>query len=157
MRQQQNSLWRLFPWAIGAGMGVVVMVNGAMVWSALHTFPGKAGRDGFELSNRYNAVLERVEEQAHLQWSVAAGSDARGHVVLSLADAKGAPLIGGRIEGLAERPVGDERQETIVFNEKGGGRYVGDIALDLPGQWEVQITAHANGKTLTTTRRVVVP
>ncbi len=157
IRQPQNSAWRLFPWAVAAGMGVVVLVNGTMIWSALDTFPGKAGRDGFELSNRYNTVLERVAEQAHLHWSVAATSDAKGHPVLTLTDANGAPLIGARIEGTAERPVGEDRRETVVFNEKGGGRYVGDIALDLRGQWDVLITARANGHTLTTTRRIVVP
>ncbi len=159
MRNQPtaNSIWRLFPWAIAAGMGVVVAVNGAMIYSALATFPGSAGRDGFELSNRYNTVLARMQDQAHLGWTVTAAADPQGRPVLTLTDAAGAPLIGAIIEGTVDRPVGEDRQATVVFAEKAGARYVGDVTLDLAGQWEVMFTARANGKTLTATRRIIVP
>jgi len=42
----RRSLWRFFPLAIVAGLGVVVGVNVVMVYAALHSFPGQAGNEG---------------------------------------------------------------------------------------------------------------
>jgi nitrogen fixation protein FixH len=152
-----RSGWRFFPLAVVGGLGLVVAVNGAMIWQALATFPGKAGRDGFALSNRYNMVLQRQDDQAAIGWVVRASVDAKGRPAMTLADADGAPMVGATIDAVAERPVGEARSTPLRFIDHGAGQYVSDVALGAPGQWDVSITAQSGGRTMTVTRRVHVP
>lgn len=151
-----RSAWWLFPWAVAGGMTVVVAVNIGMVYAALHSFPGKAGSDGFDLSNHYNTVIEHVQEQAALGWTLAAGADAQGHPTLALTDKAGAPLTGARIGATAERPLGAAQTTPVAFREQAPGRYVGDAALAMPGQWDLSVVADAQGHEVVTTRRIVV-
>ena len=151
-----TSLWRFYPWFIAAGMSVVVAVNIGMVVTALHTFPGKAGSGGFDLSNHYNAVIAHAQEQAALGWTVQADIDPAGHPVLHLIDAHGVAMTGAKVSATAERPLGDSQTTPIAFRDEGGGRYVGDAALTAHGQWQLLLSAAARGQELTTTKRIVV-
>lgn len=153
---QQSSHWRLFPWAIAAAMGLVIAVNGGMVYAALHSFPGSAGSDGFDLSNHYDQVIDRAQQQAALGWSVQAAVDADRRPVLQLHDRAGAPLTGAAVRAIAERPLGPSHVATLTFRETAPGRYLGDASLDEPGQWDVQLTASALNHEVATTRRILV-
>jgi nitrogen fixation protein FixH len=137
-------------------MGVVVAVNVAMVSFALHTFPGQAGSDGFDLSNHYDEVLARVQQEQALGWDVRVLPGDAGHPVLVLADRSGAPLRGAQVEATAERPLGPPQTTHLVFRDEGHGRYVADAALTMPGQWELQLSASAQGHTIAATRRIVI-
>lgn len=151
-----HSSWRWFPWAVAGAMGLVIAVNVGMVYAALHTFPGQAGSDGFDLSNRYDQVIERTQAQAALGWTVAAEVDAQHRPVLVLQDRAGAPLSGAMVHATAERPVGPERNTALAFRETAPGHYVANTALDEQGQWDLLLSADAHGQDLTTTRRIVV-
>ncbi len=153
----QRSFWRFYPWIVAAGMAVVVAVNIGMVTAALHTFPGKApGGEGFDLSNRYNAVIDRANDRAALGWTIGAEADRGGHPVLNLTDAAHAPLARARIVATADRPLGAAMQTRVEFNETTPGHYAGDIALPAQGQWELQLTIAAAGHDIAATRRIVV-
>ena len=52
-----RSMWRFFPLAVVAGLGIVVVVNAGMIYAALSTFPGQAGEGDFALSNHYDCLL----------------------------------------------------------------------------------------------------
>jgi len=155
--ETSRSPWRFFPLAIAGGIGLTVAVNVTMIWSAVATFPGKAGRDGFDLSNRYNMVLDHEARQAALGWSVRAQADAQGRPVLTVTDAAGQPFPSARVDAVASRPLGTERATPLVFIDHGAGRFVADQALTLPGQWDLAITAATGGRSMTVTRRVHVP
>lgn len=153
----ERSSWRFYPWVIAAGMSVVVVVNIFMATTALRTFPGQAsGGEGFDLSNRYNTVLDRVQHQAAMGWTVAAEADRRGHPVLVMTDAAHAPLTRAKITATADRPVGEAQTTTVEFNETTPGHYAGDISLPALGQWELLLTVSARGQDFTATRRIVV-
>ena len=152
----RRSPWLLFPWAVAAGMLVVVAVNVGMVYAALTSFPGKAGEEGFELSNHYDAVLARAERQASLGWTIATRVDPPSRLVVTLNGRGGVPLTGAAITATAERPLGAAQTRRLVFRELGGGRYVADMALPLPGQWDVTLAASAQGHDVAATRRIVV-
>ena len=122
-------------------MGVVIAVNAGMVYLALDGFPGRAGGDGFDLSNHYDQVLDAAQRQAALGWDLRAAPGEAGHAVLTLTDRSGAPLRGARIEATAERPLGAAEATQLVFHDAGAGRYVADAALALPGQWELRSAA----------------
>ena len=153
---QRSSPWRWFPWALAVAMGVVVAVNMGMVYAALHSFPGKAGDNEFELSNRYDRVLEQVQREAALGWTVQAQPDAAGRPVVTLTDRNGAPLSGARLAGTAERPLGTAEARRLAFHESVAGHYVADTALPLAGQWDLLLSASAQGHDIATTRRIVV-
>ena len=153
----QRSAWRFFPWIIAAGMSVVIAVNVGMVTAALRTFPGQAnGGSGFDLSNRYNAVIDRAKNQAALGWHIDAESNRFGRPVLALADRAGIALTRASIGATAQRPVGEALMTEIQFHETTPGHYVGDVSLPTPGQWDLLLTASAAGQDVTTTRRIVV-
>src|ERR1039457_524351 len=75
----RRSAWRWFPLWVALSLLVVIIVNGGMMWAALSTFPGAAGSDGFDLSNNYDKVLDRVAQQQALGWTVQASVAADAH------------------------------------------------------------------------------
>jgi nitrogen fixation protein FixH len=137
-------------------MGVVVAVNVAMVSFALHTFPGQAGSDGFDLSNHYDQVLEKVRREAALGWDVRLLPGEAGRPVLVLTDRSGAPLRDAVIDATAERPLGPPQTTHLLFRNDGGGRYVAEAGLTMPGQWELQLSVSAQGHAIAATRRIVI-
>lgn len=151
-----KSMWRFFPQAIVAGLGVVVAVNLGMVYAALHSFPGQAGDEDFALSNRYDAVLQHEQREAALGWTVTAQTDATGRPEVVLTERDGAPLHGASLEGSAERPLGAPEQHVLSFREIAAGRYEADAALPAPGQWELTLSASRGGRNISATRRVIV-
>jgi nitrogen fixation protein FixH len=152
----RNPGWRFFPWFVTAGMAVVVAVNFGMAYTALHTFPGNAGGDGFDLSNHYDAILARMRREAALGWTVRAELDEAGHPVVLLTDRSGDVLAGAGVGATARRPLGDPHTIGVRFSEISPGHYLGREALNEKGQWELELSATAGGQELSTTRRLVV-
>ncbi len=152
-----RSTWRWFPWAVALSLLVVIIVNVGMMWAALSTFPGTAGADGFDLSNHYDHVLDQVAHQATLGWAVQASVDAEAHPRIALTDRAGVPLVGARIQARAERPIGPAEATVLTFQAAGDGVYRAAQSLPTPGQWDLLISAGVEGRTVNTTRRVIVP
>jgi nitrogen fixation protein FixH len=149
-------MWRWFPWLVAVALGVVVAVNAGMIYAALASFPGKAGNDGFDLSNQYDAVLDHARRTAELGWTMAARADGTGRPEVTLADRQGSPLTGASVAASAARPLGAPQTQPLAFHETEAGRYVADAALTLPGQWELTLSAAADGHTVAVTRRIIV-
>lgn len=155
-RSPLHSSWRLFPVAVVVAMSVVVAVNAGMVYAALYSFPGKAGDEGFDLSNHYDAVLERAQREAALGWIVVAQSDEAARPVVSATRRDGSPLHGASITASAERPLGAPETRHLAFHEVSAGNYVADTALTGPGQWDLTLSASSEGHTMAATRRIIV-
>ncbi len=152
----RNSAWRWFPLALMAGLGAVILINAGMVFAALKSFPGRAGSEDFELSNRYDSVLQRSERDAALGWTVQASTDKTRVPVVVLTQHDGTPLQGALLEGEAGRPVGPAETRHLTFHELTAGRYIADAGLPEQGQWELTLSASAGGSQIAATRRVVV-
>ena len=150
-----RSAWRFFPWVVCAGLGLVVMVNLAMVWAAVRTHPGAAGVNGFGLSNNYNRVIAEAEREASLGWDLRVTAT-DGRPVLALHDRTGQALDDARIELVAQRPVGPPMRVALRLHPEGDGRYMAEESLATTGQWDLLITATAGPKIFTATRRLVV-
>jgi nitrogen fixation protein FixH len=151
-----KSMWRFFPLAVAAGLGVVIAVNAGMVYTALHSFPGQAGAEDFALSNHYDAVLDREQAEAALGWTLVARTDDAGRPEVALTDRDGASLRGASVAATAERPLGAPEQRALAFHEVAAGRYVADAVLPMPGQWELTLSASQLGHDMAATRRVIV-
>jgi nitrogen fixation protein FixH len=108
------------------------------------------------LSNHYNAVLDRVKQEAALGWEVRAEADGSGHPVVVMTDRLGNALAGAGIEATALRPLGNAHTTDVRFSESAPGRYVGGVALDVQGLWELQLSATSGGREFSATRRIMV-
>jgi nitrogen fixation protein FixH len=151
----RTTVWRWFPHGLIATMGLVFLVNFYMIYDAYNTFPGVAGRDGFDLSNEYKRVLATAQRQAALGWLVEAGVTDERFPRLRLTDRTGVPLSATEIEAQAERPVGPAGSTALDFRLMGDGRYQADTSL-YSGQWDIMLTLHADGQEYRATRRVIV-
>lgn len=150
-----TSAWRWFPHSLIATMAVVFVVNGYMVYDAYSTFPGAAGRDGFDLSNEYKRVLDTAQQQAALGWHVETVAEADGFPALRLTGANDKPIAGAAIVAQAERPVGPANITPLTFRLAGDGRYQADTRLE-PGQWDLMLEVKADSHQFNATRRVTV-
>ncbi len=150
-----TTVWRWFPHAMIAALGLVMAINGYMIYDAYTTFPGVAGQDGFDLSNEYKRVLATAQRQAALGWQIEADMTDDRFPMLVLTDRTGAPLVATEISAQAERPVGPVDQTKLAFHPLGDGRYRAETSL-FSGQWDIMLTVHAGGQLFNATRRVVV-
>lgn len=150
-----TSAWRFFPHSLIGALGVVIAVNGYMLYDAITTFPGEAGQDGFDLSNEYSKVEAAVKAQAALGWKVDADVTVAKTPVLTLLDKSGAGLDATEIVATAERPVGPPSTTTLAFKPVGNGRFTADTTL-WSGQWDMMLAIKSGGHEYKATRRVVV-
>lgn len=141
---ERRSAW--IPWVFVAGMALVVVVNGVMVYFALSTFTGTTVDRAYERGRLYNQVLAEAERQAALGWRfelrwAPATEPHAGRLVISATDRSGAPLEGLAIAGKVVRPLGRPEPIPLAFAQAGSGRYVVPVMLDGAGQWEVRLAA----------------
>lgn len=150
-----TTVWRWFPHGLIGAMAAVFVINGYMVYDALSTFPGEAGRDGFDLSNQYDHVLAKIQEQAALGWQIETAMTGTHYPVLRLTDRTGAPLPATAIDARAERPLGPPQTTVLTFHPLEDGSLLADKTLS-SGQWDIMLTVQADGRQFSTTRRVIV-
>lgn len=156
MSPQPRTAWRYFPhWTIGA-LFVVVAVNVFMAYEAIGSFPGTATDADFATSNRYDQVLADEARQELLGWKLEA-SVAGNIAVVELKTRDGADLEGARVVATAQRPAGGEADQRLQFRASAPGRYRADVALPVPGQWDLLIYVSSNGREYRVTRRILVP
>lgn len=146
--------WRFFPWFVAGGIGLTMLVNFAMMWMAVQSFPGLATHGGFATSNAYDRVLHAAQQQAALGWTVQ-HTLAAGRPVVILSGPEGGPLAGATLTATAERPLGETAPTLLVFHETAPGRFEADTPLAL-GKWAIDLTVSAQGHEFHTVRRLVV-
>ncbi len=149
-----HSAWRFFPWYVAGALGVVMVVNAALTWFAVTSFPGLATQHGFDASNNYDRVLAAAERQAALGWTVR-DTLTDGRPVITLSGRDGAPLVGASIAATAERPLGEAETTELTFHAIAPGRFEADPALAW-GKWDMTLTVTAEGHEYHSVRRVVV-
>ncbi len=139
-----RSGWRFFPWFVAGGIGITVLVNFALLWFAVESFPGLATQGGFATSNAYDRVLAAAQQQAALGWTVQ-DTLVAGRPVVTVAGPDGGPLVGATLAATAERPVGTALPIPLVFHETLPGRFEADIVLEA-GKWDLDLAVRAGGR-----------
>ncbi|MES2713680.1 MAG: FixH family protein [Pseudomonadota bacterium] len=144
---------RWIPWVFVGGMGLVVVVNGLLIWFALSTFTGVSTPRAYDRGRTYNDVLAEAARQDALGWSTQLRL--AGPVLeVSALDANGATLS-GTLEGVLRRPLtGAEMPLTFMSVAPGHWAAMADPA---PGLWETRLVLRNASGRLDIRQRLVVP
>lgn len=152
--------YRWIPWAFAGSLGVVVAVNGALVYFAIASSTGLVNEHPFDQGSSYNRVLNAGEAQDALGWrgtvSFAETGAQRGELAAQFTDHDGRALTGLTVTAHVVRPVEPLPAVTVALSETAAGRYAGAAELSRLGQWEVRIAARRGGDLFEFAERIVV-
>jgi nitrogen fixation protein FixH len=151
---------RWVPWAIAAGLGIVVLANGALAYFAARSATGLVTEHPFDEGNGYNRVLAAAAAQDRLGWRQALhfldAGNARGELVIELTDRAGKPVSGLTVTARLVRPVDALPETDLELAETAPGRYAAAATLPRRGQWEVQGSAGHAADVFEFSQRIVV-
>ena len=158
-----------YPWLFVAAFVVVIAVNGVMIKLAIGSFSGLDTEHPYERGLGYNETLAAARAQEALGWQVAYDAVSAGDatpdgqpisVAARFLDRDGNALTGLAVRALLQRPAVEGHDVELPLVERGGGRYVAETALTLPGQWDLRIVAAAaesDGASWQASRRILLP
>lgn len=153
-----NGRW--MPWSIAGAFLVVVAVNGALAYFAVHSDPGLVSEHPFELGNGYNRVLDAGAAQDALGWhgtvQFIPDSGLSGRLVADLRDSAGAPLDGLAVKAALVRPVEPLPVQDLAFDASGPGSYAAPVTLARAGQWDVRVAVERGADVYEFVQRIVV-
>ncbi len=128
-----------------AFFAVVAAVNAVMMTVAIRTMPGVDVRSPYDVSQRFNAELEKIRVQDAQGWKVdgLAQRDGQGaRLTVQLRDRFGAPVSGLRLAVLFEHPTTHAQDHHATLAEDTPGRYVAKIESIHAGMWLLTLTAN---------------
>jgi nitrogen fixation protein FixH len=150
--QPRRSLW--IPWVFVAGMLLVVVVNGGLIYAALSTFTGVTVGRSFDRGRTYNHVLESAARQEALGWQADVRWE-RGRLFASVVDRDGRP-VSGTWEGVLLRPL-QGIEHPLAFRAAGDAMSEADATPNLSGQWEARLRMRGpDGAVFEVRRRIIV-
>ncbi len=127
-----------------SAFAVIIAVNFAMAYQAVHTFPGLEVDSSYVASQTFDA--ER-SAQAALGWRLVQGYDpALGQISLRFTDSASAPVQLADLSVLVGRSTESREDMTPTFSYAGGA-YTADAKLG-QGKWIIHVTGHAADGTL---------
>ena len=129
------------PYIFFGMFGVIITVNGALVYWALASWPGLSSDNHYERGLQYNEVLEAQRQQAALGWRIQADIseplDGRAQLTVALTDKEGAALLAENVTAELRRPTVEGMDSRMQLSPLGGGRYRAEAAVPLPGVWDL--------------------
>jgi nitrogen fixation protein FixH len=158
-RPVHKSTYRWIPWVFVAAMGVVIAVNGALVYFALGSRSAVVGNSPFEEGRRFAQILARQNAQNEQNWQVAAGYFGdlhQGRIEIELRDAAGKPIDNAQVLVRVIRPVGHLPGEALTLQGQGNGRYANSYTMAAAGQWDLLIEITGAGAGFSSQKRIVV-
>lgn len=122
-------------YALLAFFGVMLAANGAFLYFAIGTFNGFDTQDAYRTGLHYNDRIAAEHAQLERGWrhKVAYERSAK-QLVVTLANASGAPVRGLTAKGGLRRPVTDKADLPVSLTETAPGRYTMPVDLTA-GQW----------------------
>ena len=149
----QRSRW--IPWVFVGGMGLVLLVNIGLVYSALSTFTGVTVGQAYDRGRAYNHVLAEGARQDALGWRASVTLTGTT-LVVTARDGTDQP-VAGLLEGVLRRPL-EGRDVPLSFTAQGDGVWRLQVPTLPAGQWEARLSLRdASGQHLDIRQRVVLP
>ena len=141
-----------------AFFGIVMGVNGVMIYEALSTMRGVDTESAYQAGRMFEQDVAMVKAQDARHWQVEAklmpGSDGMRLEVLAR-DEAGRVLTGMAASASFERPTDRGLDRAIALSEDSPGRYHGQANL-VPGQWDVVIAMSRQGQQMFRSKNRVV-
>jgi nitrogen fixation protein FixH len=131
--------------------GVVVAVNGAMIWAAKSTFGGLETDSSYRAGLYFNKTIAKARAQAARQWQVNGTivSTAGGQAALNVSarDHNGLPLAGLTAFARLAHPADARLDHAIPLGPLTAGEFRG--TADVPsGQWQLIIDLYRGDERL---------
>jgi nitrogen fixation protein FixH len=149
---------RWIPWTLVAFFGVVLLVNGVMIWIAMQSFPGLVTDRAYDNGLAYNRNLDAEAAQAALGWKAAIGARIvdgfTAELRVDLVDRDGRPIEGAVVAARLARPAETASDFDLALVPSGGGRYLAVFQLPMIGAWDVHLVATRGDDRLVVDRRV---
>ncbi len=141
--------------------GVMIFANVMFIRAAVTSFPGVSEEHSYLQGLHYNDKLAARAAQAELGWRASVNAVEReagmGRIVLAF-ETNGAPLSGLTVSGVVKRPVHDDEDLVVVFNETGGGLYEAQVDDFAAGAWDLSVRAENNlGDMFDMDARIIAP
>lgn len=147
MISQDNKSGLRNPWFLGMLMAIIVVlgVNGAFIWFAMHNRSSLVDRE-YSTRNRKSdaAVLGDLQSHKALAWKITIKQpkditmNSPAAFEISVAD-RGDKPVSGALEVEAYRPSDAGKDFATAFKEVSPGNYQGYISFPLKGYWELRI------------------
>jgi len=121
--------------------GIVFVVNGYFLVSALRTHSGVVAVEPYRKGLAYNDRVAAAERQAGLGWQETVAVTGDGKLSVSISSREGAPVTGLIVTALIWRPTVATHDRPLVLQEDTPGRYVGAAGALPEGNWIVAVEA----------------
>ena len=147
MISQNNKSSLRNPWFLGMLVAIMVVlgVNGAFIWLAMHNRSSLVDREYSTRDRKSDAaVLGDLQSHKALAWQITIkqpkGITMNSPITyqISAVDREGEP-VSGAMEVAAYRPSDAGKDFTTAFKEVSPGNYQGYISFPLKGYWELRI------------------
>jgi len=123
----------------------VASVNAFMMYSAFRTMPGlDAGRNGYDVSQRYNGEIRAAAAQDALGWKATAELS-RGSASVQFLDRTGLPVEGLTVEVSLLHPTSRQLDRALALRPQGSGMHAATFEPLGAGAWDMVITASRDG------------
>lgn len=162
-KQRPDGWW--YPWIFVAGMGVVVVVNGIMIYFATSTYSGLQTERHYEKGVAYNRTLEMVRRQEEMGWtseitfvpSDSGGTGTGGVIKARITGPNGTPVPGLKVRVHLLRPTHSGHDRQIDLLPFGGGTetYAAPVTLPLKGVWDLHLVATGGSVPYQAVERIV--
>lgn len=123
---------------------VIFVINGALVYFAMDSWPGLTTESAYQQGRDYNQTLASADIQNALGWTsdLTFSKKHDRHVLRAeFTDAGGAPLGGLQVRVTFLRPVGEESVVSAALPEISKGEYSSPVALPFAGRWYADVEA----------------
>lgn len=122
-----------------AFFGLMFVVNGIFLHSAITSFPGEDVEKSYVQGLDYNSTLAARRAQTELGWQAQAGLE-QGTVVFRLQDTDGSPLAYKHVSARLKHAADAGQDRTFDLVARGQGEYAHAFADALPrGKWTLEI------------------
>lgn len=157
-RLREGDRW--IPLAFLAGFLVVLGANIALVVLSLSSWSGLTTERSYAQGLAYNQALAAARAQEELGWQpelIVEGLETQiASVHFSLSDRDGWPVAAESVRLRFVRPTQSGLDVEIALARRGGSDFRGEVALPLPGVWDVYLLARKGEVKYHMTERVVL-
>ena len=149
---------RMVLFYLAAFFGVVMSVNGVMIYEALSTLTGVDTDSAYQAGRMFERDVAMVKAQDARHWRVDAqvtpSPDGTGLEVIAR-DEAGRPLTGMQASAAFLRPTDRRLDRDIALVEDSPGQFRGNAEI-VAGQWELVIEISRHGEQLFRSKNRVV-